>query len=144
MREGRMRRMVMTTAVALALWGCASSGPSQAKPVTLTAPTGTPPAAVKAMEEGNRLYAAKQWAEAKTQYEAAVAASPTLAEAHYNLGLIFDRLGDKPTAKKHYLEAANLAPGDKVIWDSWPLRRHGDVQAGPKGDNLFTPSKHAY
>lgn len=139
-----MRRILAVAAVGMALLGCASAGPGRAKVETLTPPAGTAPAAVKAMEEGNRLYAAKQWAEAKAQYEAAIAASPNLAEAHYNLGLTFDRLGDKPKAKKHYLEAANLAPGDKVIWDSWPLRKHGDVQAAPKGDSLFTPSKHAY
>jgi tetratricopeptide (TPR) repeat protein len=45
--------------------------------------------------------------------------------AHYNLAVCLDRLGEKAEAKKHYVTAANLAPGNKVIWDSPPLREIG-------------------
>src|SRR5207249_9219715 len=66
---------------------------------------------------------------------------PTLAEAHYNLALVIEILGDGATARRHYIEAANLAPGHKVIWDSPPLRRHGLVDSTPKSDTLTTPSQ---
>ncbi len=95
---------------------------------TLSAPTMAEPAAARAMEEGNRLFAAHEWQAAKAQYEGAIQVQPSLAEAHYNLALTLDRLGDPQAARRHYLQAANLAPGHKVIWNSPPLRRHGDVQ----------------
>ena len=51
-----------------------------------------------------------------------IAAEPTLAEAHYNLAATLHRAGNIAEAKKHYMEAASLAPGNKVIWDAPPLR----------------------
>ena len=48
-----------------------------------------------------------------------------LAEAHYNLAVSLDRMGNRTDAKKHYITAANLAPGNKVIWDSPPMREIG-------------------
>ena len=38
-----------------------------------------------------------------------------------------DHMGDGAGAKAHYIKAANLAPGHKVIWNSPPLRRYGNV-----------------
>jgi hypothetical protein len=32
-------------------------------------------------------------------------------------------MGDKAEARKHYVQAANLAPGNKVIWNAPPLRK---------------------
>lgn len=110
--------------VGLMVGGCAS-GPEPGR--VLPTPPGTQPRAVHAMEEGHRLFEAGEWAKAIAQYEAAVAAQPTLAEAHYNLAVSFDRLGKPGLARTHYLEAANFAPGHKVIWNSPPLRRHGDI-----------------
>ncbi|MGB4893974.1 MAG: tetratricopeptide repeat protein, partial [Nitrospira sp.] len=57
-------------------------------------------------------------------YLATIQADQTLAEAHYNLALTLERLGAKAEARKHYVAAANLAPGNKVIWDAPPLRRY--------------------
>ncbi len=54
-------------------------------------------------------------------FEAAVKASPTLAEAHYNLGMVFYTMGAEGEANPHFMEAANLAPGNEVIWSSPPL-----------------------
>jgi Tfp pilus assembly protein PilF len=123
----------------VALTACATS--PRLADRTLKAPPGTSPAAVTAMDEGNRLFAARKWDAAKAQYEAAINAQPALAEAHYNLALVYDVLRDDATARKHYIEAANLAPGHKVIWDAPPLRRHGDVDAHPRSsDTLFMPA----
>lgn len=106
----------------------------------LPAPPGTVSSAALAMDEGNRLFRAKHFAEARAQYEAALQAQPTLAEAHYNLARSLDYLGDATSARKHYLEAANLAPGNKVIWDSPPLSKYGEeVDKLPAGDPNAPP-----
>lgn len=102
---------------------CASQ---KAPPVTvLPAPSGTSAKAAPFMSEGTRLAAAQDWQGAKQAYRDAAAAQPDLAEAHYNLAVCLDRLGAKAEAKKHYITAANLAPGHKVIWDAPPLRESG-------------------
>lgn len=111
---------------------------------TLRAPTGTPVGAAAAMEEGNRHFGAREWALAKTQYETSIKAQPSLAEAHYNLAMTLEMLGDDAAARRHYIEAANLAPGHKVIWDSPPLRQHGLVDSTPKGGSLITPTMGAH
>lgn len=127
--------------ILLSLAACAS--PPASSDRTLTAPAGTVPTAVTAMEEGNRQFAGRHWEAAKMQYQDAIKAQPTLAEAHYNLALVYDMLRDDATARRHFIEAANLAPGNKVIWDAPPLKRHGDVDAHPKGnDALFLPAVH--
>ena len=113
-----------TCLMAIVVGGCAS-GPEPAR--VLPAPPDTLHSAMNAMAEGTRLCEVGEWADAMARYQAAVAAQPTLAEAHYNLALSFDKLGKPRLARKHYLEAANFAPGHKVIWNSPPLRRHGDI-----------------
>ncbi|MDQ6733077.1 MAG: tetratricopeptide repeat protein [Nitrospirota bacterium] len=134
-----MRGRVWIVVLALMLAGCASR--PMAAERTLKAPAYAIPAAAAAMEEGNRLFGGRQLEAAKLQYQEAIKAQPTLAEAHYNLALVYDFLRDDATAKHHYIEAANLAPGHKVIWDAPPLRRHGDVEAHPKGsDTLYLPT----
>lgn len=110
------------------LVACASPLP---KPiVVLQAPAGISPALATQLERGNDLFAAQKWAEAEQIYRQTIAADPTLAEAHYNLATALYRAGNKVEAKKHYMEAANLAPGNKVIWDAPPLR------ASTLNDNL--------
>ena len=39
--------------------------------------------------------------------------------------VLLDRMGNETEAKMYYLEAANLAPKNNVIWDSLPLREAG-------------------
>lgn len=125
------------------LGGCASVVKPKAEPErTLRPPAGTSPAAAAAVEEGNRLFAAHQWEPAKVQYESAIKVQPSLAEAHYNLALVLEMLQDQAGAKKHYIEAANLAPGHKVIWDSPPLRKHtGDIHGIMSKENNFMDAK---
>jgi tetratricopeptide (TPR) repeat protein len=91
----------------------------------LSAPNGSPADVIAKLEEGNRLFSAKDYAGAEQSYRQTIAAYPNLAEAHYNLAITIDRMGNRGEAKKHYLEAANLAPGNKVIWDSPPFRESG-------------------
>lgn len=69
---------------------------------------------------------------AKGEFLVAVEEGPTCAEAHYNLGLTLTYLGEKEEARKHFIEAADLAPGNQVIWDSPALRPYGEPQKEKK------------
>ena len=91
-------------------------------PTVLQAPAGMPSAIVTQLERGNALFDAQKWAEAEEVYRQTIVAAPALTKAHYNLATVLYRAGNKVEAKKHYMEAANLAPGNKVIWDAPPFR----------------------
>lgn len=108
------------------LAGC-NSTPKPVKQPTLKAPITANPTARSAITEGNQLFASGQWQAAKEKYEKALHAQKTVAEAHYNMALALDRMGNRAEARPHYMEAANLAPGHPVIWNSPVLRRYGDV-----------------
>lgn len=104
----------------LLLTGCASqASKSQAM---LTAPAGTKPAVATQLETGNALFASRDYAGAEQAFRQTIAADSTLAEAHYNLAVTLDRQGHQAEAKKHYVEAANLAPGHKIIWNAPPFQ----------------------
>lgn len=105
------------------IWFLAACTSPISKPISvLQAPAGVSSAVATQLERGNDLFAAQKWAEAEEAYRQTIATDPTLAEAHYNLATALYRAGNKVEAKKHYMEAANLAPGNKVIWDAPPLR----------------------
>ena len=113
--------------IGVVLLGACSSTPKTVKQPTLNAPLNADPTAISAVNEGNQLFASGRWQPAKAQYEKALQAQDTIAEAHYNLALTLDRMGKRKEARAHYMEAANLAPGHQVIWNSPVLRRYGDV-----------------
>ncbi len=120
-----MKNALLFLILTLAIAGCAGPEKKPSAGLPLKAPAGTPTAAVTAVDAGNNLFAQGQWELAKAQYEAAINAHPTLAEAHYDLALALDRLGRKAEATVHYKEAANLAPGNQVIWNAPPFRQYG-------------------
>jgi Tfp pilus assembly protein PilF len=76
-------------------------------------------------EQGTHAYQAQQYEEAKRYFEQAVAAAPQSGPAHYNYALALNALGNVDVARRHFMEAADLAPGDKIIWDSPALAPHG-------------------
>jgi Tfp pilus assembly protein PilF len=142
MEEGMIHRSVLAVVIGMvgfALGSCAGGEGRSTHEIALTAPPKSVPAAAAAIDEGNKLFYARQWEAAKTQYETAIQTQPTLAEAHYNLGLVYDVLRNDKEARKHFVEAANLAPGNKIIWSSPALRQHGDVLASPKPGEFFSP-----
>jgi Flp pilus assembly protein TadD len=99
-----------------------SSCQSTPKRMVLPAPAGTNAAAIHHNGEGIHAYQQGQWESAKQHFGAAIEASPELAEAHYNLGMVLYRLGALREGDVHFVKAANLAPGNKIIWDSPPLK----------------------
>jgi tetratricopeptide (TPR) repeat protein len=107
----------------IGMWFFVACASPISKPLNvLQAPAGVSPVVATQLDRGNALFAAQKWAEAEQVYRQTIAAEPTLAEAHYNLATALHRAGNIAEAKKHYMEAASLAPGNKVIWDAPPLR----------------------
>ena len=84
------------------------------------------PQATLLTEQGTQAYHAQQYEEAKRYFEQAVAAAPQSGPAHYNYALALNALGHVDVARRHFMEAADLAPGDKIIWDSPALSPHGN------------------
>ncbi len=113
--------MVLMLVMVVLLAACAT--PKRPPVTILPAPSGASEKIGSLMAEGDRLFKAGDWTGAGQAYQAAAAQQPDLAEAHYNLAVALDRQGHKDEARKHYVTAANLAPGNKVIWDSPPLRQ---------------------
>ena len=118
-----MRYVMVLTMLCWVLVGCTS--PMRAQTSVLQAPAGTAPAVTAQLDRGNNLFGKGDWAGAEKAFRETIAAQPTLAEAHYNLAVALERGGKKADAKKHYLEAATLAPGHKIIWDSPVFRETG-------------------
>ncbi|SPP66323.1 tetratricopeptide repeat protein [Nitrospira lenta] len=114
-----MPRIALVAVARLVSEGCQSS--LKPKQMVLPAPVGTTATAVRHNDEGILAYQQGQWESAKQHFEAAIAVLPELTEAHYNLGMALYRLGALREGDAHFIKAANLAPGNKVIRDSPPL-----------------------
>ena len=122
-----------TGSIVVCLIGIGACGSIEGTTIsTLHPPGGTTPEAMSAMQKGNQAFAAGQWTAAGKQYKHVIQVQPKLAEAHYNLALTLDKLGHHTEADNHYIQAANLAPGHSVIWNSRKFRRYGDVTVKQK------------
>jgi Flp pilus assembly protein TadD len=118
--------IILGVMAASGIGGCTSA--PKAKQTVLPVPSSTSAAAARHNNEGIHAYQLGQGEGAKQHFEAAIAASPERAEAHYNLGKTGYRLGTMRQGDTHFIEAANLAPGNKVTWNSppsamWRFRR---------------------
>ena len=124
----------------LLLVGAVACSSGKGKPlVPLALESGVKPQAVTLTEEGMQAYQAKQFDDARKYFSQAVATAPQSGPAHYNYALALHAVGDTEQARHEFMEAANLAPGDKVIWDSPPLRPYGNVES-PKKNKLIPPT----
>ena len=115
---GREVLVVVVLVGAMVGLGCQSTP----KRTVLAAPAGTNAAAARHNDEGLQAYQQQQWEQAKHHFRAAIQSAPDFAEAHYNLGMALYKLNVFQEGDGHFIEAANLAPGNKVIWDAPPLR----------------------
>lgn len=119
--------------VVLLLVGAIACSKSKPKPlVPLALEPGVKPEAVVLTEQGTQAYQSRQFADAKNYFSQAMAAAPQSGPAHYNYALALNALGDTEQARQQFLEAANLAPGDKVIWDSPALSPYGNPDSPKK------------
>lgn len=116
------RRIRVVAIAALTLVGSLSACGSDATRVKVREPlglsAGVAPRAQQYAAQGSSAFLAGRYGEAKALFSQAVAAAPNSGEAHYDLGLALFKLGETDAAREHFIQAANLAPGNKVIWDS--------------------------
>jgi len=109
------------------LVACAKNKPKPLVPLALE--TDVKPQAITLTEQGMQAYQGKQFDEAKQYFSDAMTAAPQSGPAHYNYALVLNALGQTEDARKHFIEAANLAPGDKVIWNSPPLAPYSNPES---------------
>ena len=139
MERGGAMKCLSMLGVILLLVGAVACSWSKAKPlVPLALEPGVKAQAVTLTEQGTQAYQAKQFDDAKNYFSQAVAAAPQSGPAHYNYALVLHAMGDTEPARQQFMEAANLAPGDKVIWDSPALRPFGNPES-PKKNKLYPP-----
>jgi tetratricopeptide (TPR) repeat protein len=119
----RMVGGVFALVIGLLLEGGCQSSPARK---LLPAPAGVSVPAAQHNEAGILAYDQSQWEQARQHFEAAITAAPSLAEAHFNLGMALYKLRAFKDGDQHFIEAANLAPGNKVIWNS-PALKHVTV-----------------
>lgn len=123
-------KYVSVLGTGLLLIGIVACAKEKAKPlVPLALEPGVKVQAVTATDQGTQAYQGRQFEEAKNYFSQALAAAPQSGQAHYNYALALNALGDTEQARQHFIEAANLAPGDKTIWDSPALRQYGNPQS---------------
>ena len=133
MERGGAMKYLSILGVILLLVGSVACSKSRAKPlVPLALEPGVKPQAVTLTEQGTQAYQAKQFDDAKNYFSQAVAEAPQSGPAHYNHALALNAVGDTEQARQQFMEAANLAPGDKVIWDSPALSPYGNVESPKK------------
>jgi len=133
MERGGAMKYLSILGVVFMLVGAVACFKSKGKPlVPLALEFGVKPQAVMLTEQGTQAYQARQFDDAKNYFSQAVAAAPQSGPAHYNYALALNVLGDKEQARQQFMEAANLAPGDKVIWDSPALSPFGNPEVPKK------------
>ncbi|HEX9759173.1 MAG TPA: tetratricopeptide repeat protein [Nitrospiria bacterium] len=74
--------------------------------------------------EGIKHYNKDHWGVAEEHFREAVKADEKLAEAHFNLALSLDKLGNHGEATQHFKKALELAPKNPAIADSKILKAH--------------------
>jgi Tfp pilus assembly protein PilF len=127
MKGGAAMKYLSLLVVVLLLLGTVACAKSKAKPlVPLALESGVKPQAVILTEQGTQAYQSRQFDDAKKYFLQAIDLAPQSGPAHYNYALALNALGDTEQARQQFVEAANLAPGDKVIWDSPALRPFGN------------------
>ena len=102
--------MVFCVMVVL-LPACTHSKPKPLVPLTLD--YGVKADAIALNNQGMQAYVAGQVAEAKGFFGQVIKAAPDSGQAHYNYALALNALGDTDQARLEFIEAANLAPGDR-------------------------------
>ncbi len=142
-----MKKILQRLAVvgmALVLLNTAACFQKRAPLVPLALATDVPAQAAALTEQGTQSYQIKQYEDAKRYFQQAVVEAPRSGPAHYNYALALNALGDSEVARKHFLEAADLSPGDKIIWDSPALSPYGNPENKKRSKpGPYTPHKSA-
>ncbi len=133
MQRGVRKLLTMVCAVFVLVGMGACVSKSKARVLSpLALETGVPPRAIALNEQGIQAYQAREYEAARTYFSQTVDAAMQSGPAHYNYALALNKLGETDAARKQFVEAANLAPGDKVIWDSPVLSPFGNPEMEEK------------
>jgi Flp pilus assembly protein TadD len=125
---GRNAQRLVILGLMLALIGATACSQKRKPLVPLALDDAVKPQATALTEQGTHAYQAHQYEEAKRYFEQAVGAAPQSGPAHYNYALALNALGEADVARQHFMEAADLSPGDKTIWDSPALSPYGNPE----------------
>ncbi len=74
--------------------------------------------------EGVDHFNQEHWDVAQEHFNKALTMNPDLPEAHYNLALALDKMGNHAEATDHFKTALDLAPENPNIRDSGILKAH--------------------
>jgi Tfp pilus assembly protein PilF len=107
-----LARFVIASSLAILQYACVTT------PAPLSAPPGSGATAAQHNTEGIAHYEMGHWSVARDHFLSAIEADPNLAESHYNLALVLDKLRLPLEAKSHFKKAAELAPANSAIVES--------------------------
>ena len=118
-------------ALLIGLVSCYSSPPgggplkSPVVGMALDSPSGSPSkeAAMK-NDEGVSHLKQEHWDTSATFFREAIAISSNMPEAHFNLALVLDEMGNHPEATEHFKTAKELAPNNPKIAENEILKKH--------------------
>lgn len=115
-RSVRSASLSMAFALATAACGGGDAKPAEspdqvaAKSSAAQGASATSGNASEDVSRGTAAVKAGDWNGARTAFESAIKKDPKQAEAHYYLGLVMDKTGDRTAAESHYKEALAIAP----------------------------------
>ena len=118
---------ICTASLLIVGGGCAAKKAKTLTPLPLSGKVSQ--SALQATMVGAAAFNSGQFEEAKSSFDQAVSGAPDSGEAHYNLGLALFALGNRDQAREQFIQAANLAPGHQVIWDSPALSPFGNPES---------------
>ncbi|MBX3330243.1 MAG: tetratricopeptide repeat protein [Nitrospira sp.] len=124
-------RVAVAGSLVLLQYACATSAP-------LSAPPGSNATAAQHNSNGIVHYEMEHWSIAKDHFASAIEADPSLAEAHFNLGLALDKLNLQSEATTHFKKAAELAPANNAIVQSSAYRS----RTAPPSPSSYGPSSY--
>jgi tetratricopeptide (TPR) repeat protein len=104
----------------------------------LSAPPDSDATAARYNSDGIAHYEMGHWSIAKDYFTSAIEADPNLAEAHFNLGLVLDKLDLQSEATAHFTKAAELAPANSAIVQSSAYRS----RTAPPSPSSYGPDSY--
>jgi tetratricopeptide (TPR) repeat protein len=108
-------------------YGNPSGGPKQSPAVgmALDSPKDFPNKDASAKnDEGVSHLKQEHWDISAGYFRDAITMSPDMAEAHFNLGLALDQMGNHQEAAEQFKKAKELAPNNPKIADNEILKKH--------------------
>ncbi len=110
--------------IVLGIGACATAPqPPQNEP--LPPPENATPQVSQLLLDGNRLFAEHRWTAAMMKYEEAIQAQPTLAEAHYNLGMVLYKRGPVLAASPFFYQSSRFASRSSPHLERSPVQKIG-------------------